>query len=170
MKEKTKNALKVIITLIILIGISVGSYFILKSFGITDIDKLRELIASCGIWSWLMFLVLQILTTVLLCFVPGTSMTFTTLAVILFGANYKAFLICFSGIFLSSAIMDAIGRFGGSVLIQKLVGKKDYNNALNLLQTKGMVYVPVMYLLPVFPDDAICMCCGALKINGGFII
>ena len=61
--------------------------------------------------------------------------------------------------------MDLVGRFGGSKLIIKLIGQEEYDSALNLLQEKGMVYVPIMYLLPVFPDDAICMICGALKIK-----
>lgn len=110
------------------------------------------------------FLTIQILSTVLLCFVPATSMTFIIIAVSLYGPTWQCFVICFSGVIISSIIMDLIGRFGGSKLICKLIGENAYNEALQLLKIKGTVYIPVMYLLPVFPDDAICMAAGACKV------
>ena len=61
--------------------------------------------------------------------------------------------------------MDLIGRFGGNKAIVKILGQEDYDEAKGLIQEKGMVYVPVMYLLPIFPDDAICMVSGATKMN-----
>lgn len=164
-KEPKQKLLRSAIAVLIIAVVSIALFFIFKALGITDIERLRKIISNSGSLGILIFLILQILSTVLLCFVPATSMTFITLGVIMFGANWKAFLICFSGIIISSFLMDAIGRFGGSKLIIKLVGEKTYNEALELLQTKGVVYVPIMYLLPVFPDDAICMCCGALKIK-----
>ena len=111
------------------------------------------------------FLMVQITCTVLLCFVPATSMTFIGIGIYLFGPTWQCFVICFSGVIASSVIMDLIGRFGGSHLIVKLIGHEAYDEALNLLKTKGTVYIPVMYLLPVFPDDAICMAAGTIKVK-----
>ena len=165
MSAKTKLILKIAITITVIAAITVGLYFLFKYLGITDVNKLQEIIRNCGAWGWLVFLILQIICTSLLCFVPAVSMTFITVGVILFGANWKTFILCFSGVFLASVLMDLIGRFGGSKLIMKLIGQKSYDEALNLIQTKGMVYVPVMYLLPIFPDDAICMLCGSLKVK-----
>ena len=160
-----KKKLKLIIALLVIIAISVSCFFILKACGVTNIDNLRVVVSNSGGWGIVVFLLLQIICTVLLCFVPGTSMTFITLGVVMFGPNWKTFLLCFSGVILSSITMDLIGRFGGSKLIIKLVGEGDYNDALALVQEKGVVYVPVMYLLPIFPDDAICMICGATKVK-----
>ena len=75
------------------------------------------------------------------------------------------FLICFLSVILTSVVMDLIGRFGGNKAIVKILGQKEYDEAKDLVQEKGMVYVPVMYLLPIFPDDAICMVSGATKMN-----
>ena len=58
--------------------------------------------------------------------------------------------------------MDLIGRFGGNKAIVKILGQEEYDEAKDLIQEKGMVYVPVMYLLPIFPDDAICMVSGVV--------
>ena len=116
-------------------------------------------------YTWIIFLGLQIIATTLLCFVPGTSMMFITLGVAIFGTTWQCFLICFSGVILSSVTMDLIGRFGGTKLIKKLVGEQEYESALKVVQEKGIVYVPVMYCLPLFPDDAICMICGTMKMK-----
>lgn len=156
---------KLIIALVVIIALSIGVFFLLKQFDLLNIERLREYISSFGILAWLVFLVIQVFTTVVLCFVPATTTTFTTLGIVLFGSNVKTYLIVFSGIFISSIIMDLIGRIGGSRVIIKLIGKEEYENALGLLKEKGMVYVPFMYLLPLFPDDALCMCVGATKIN-----
>lgn len=163
-KLKTK-IIRIVILLATIAALSVGLFFLFKGIGVTDINSLQQIIKNCGAWGVVVFMALQVLCTILLCFVPGTSMTFITVGVIMFGANVKTFLICFGSVLIASFIMDLIGRFGGSKLICKLVGKKTYNDALALIQTKGVVYVPVMYLLPIFPDDAICMCCGALKMK-----
>ena len=163
-----KHKLIIIKTLILILGlvcITIGLYFLFKYLGITDISRLQSLIESAGVWGILVFVSLQVITTILLCFVPATSMTFITLGVILYGANYKTFLMCFSGVIISSIFMDLIGRFGGVKAIKWLVGESTYEQAKDLLKEKGMVYVPFMYLLPMFPDDAICMVCGATRIK-----
>ena len=121
-----------------------------------------------SIWLYIVFLILQIIITTFLSFIPGTSMLFIALGVVLFGSTWQCFLVCFSGVILSSVCMDLLGRFGGSKLVNKMIGQEEYNSALNLVRNHGKVYVPIMYLLPIFPDDAICMCCGTLKMNFWF--
>ncbi len=164
-KEKKIKLLRIAIALTVIIGISVGCFFIFKATGVTNVDNLQHFIESTGAWSVVVYLLLYISFTTLMSFVPGASMTLILVAVAMFGANAKTFVICFSGVVLASACMDLIGRFGGSRLIKALIGEEDYKSALTLVQDKGMVYVPVMYLLPVFPDDAICMIVGATKMN-----
>lgn len=119
-------------------------------------------------WFVIVWILIQVVVTVLLSFVPGTSMMFILGSVALFKDSWAAwqiFLVSFSGVILSSIMMDLVGRFGGAKLAKKLIGEDDYEKAEQLVETKGMVYVPIMYLLPVFPDDAICMCCGAIKMK-----
>ena len=164
-KEKKIKLLRMAIALTVIIGISAGCFFIFKATGVTNVDNLQHFIESTGGWSIIVYLLIYISFTTLMSFVPGASMTLILVAVAMFGPNWKTFLICFSGVVLASACMDLIGRFGGSKLIKILIGEDDYNSALTLVQDKGMVYVPVMYLLPVFPDDAICMIVGATKMN-----
>lgn len=157
--------IKLIIFLAVVIGCSVGFYFLFKALGVTSVSTLRDVLARVGVWSWVVFLALQVVITTLLAFAPGGSMTFISLGVLCFGANWKTFLLCFSGVIISSVLMDLLGRFGGARVVVRLVGKKDYEEAVELIKVKGEVYLPIMYLLPLFPDDALCLVAGMSKIN-----
>ena len=62
-------------------------------------------------------------------------------------------------------MIDAIGRFGGSKVIVKIFGEEEYLKTERLINERGLVYVPIMYLLPLFPDDFICLCVGSMKMK-----
>lgn len=166
-KEKLKKYLKILVVLLVVAAISVGIYFILRHFGFTDADKLKGWIKSTGGWAIIVYILLRVSFTIFLSFVPACSMIFDLLSLATFDyyPPIVIFLICFASVVITSVIMDLIGRFGGNKAIIKILGKEDYEEAKDLVQEKGMVYVPVMYLLPIFPDDAICMVSGATKMN-----
>ncbi len=166
-KEKVKKYLKILVVLLIVAGISVGLYFLLRHFGYTDVDKLKGLLQKTGPWAIIVYIALRVVMTVFLSFMPACSMMFDLLSLATFSYLPAPiiFLICFASVVITSVVMDLIGRFGGNKAIVKILGQEDYDEAKGLVQEKGMVYVPVMYLLPIFPDDAICMVSGATKMN-----
>lgn len=166
-KEKLKKYLKILIVLLVVAAISVGLYFLLKHFGLTDEQKLKEFLINTKGWAVIVYILLRVVATIFLSFVPACSMIFDLLSVATFDyyPPIVIFLICFTSVVITSVCMDLIGRFGGNKAIIKILGKEDYEEAKDLVQEKGMVYVPVMYLLPIFPDDAICMVSGATKMN-----
>ncbi|NLB48594.1 MAG: VTT domain-containing protein [Erysipelotrichia bacterium] len=128
---------------------------------------LKQWLKKAGPWAIIAYIALRIVATIFLSFMPATSMIFDLLylAALDYIPPILIFLTCVTSVVISSVIMDLIGRFGGSRLIIKLIGQKDYEEASELVQQKGMVYVPFMYLLPLFPDDAICMIAGSTKMN-----
>ena len=166
-KEKVKKYLKILVVLLIVAGISVGLYFLLRHFGYTDVDKLKGFLQKTGPWAIIVYIALRVVMTVFLSFMPACSMMFDLLSLATFSYLPAPiiFLICFASVVITSVVMDLIGRFGGNKAIVKILGQEDYDEAKGLVQEKGMVYVPVMYLLPIFPDDAICMVSGAPKMN-----
>ena len=166
-KEKLKKYLKILIVLLVIASISVGLFFILRAFGLTDINLLKEWLKKTGPWAIISYVVLRVVCTIFLSFMPACSMIFDLLSLAVFDylPPFVIFLICFASVVITSVVMDLIGRFGGNKAIIKILGQKDYDEAKDLIQEKGMVYVPVMYLLPIFPDDAICMVSGATKMN-----
>lgn len=166
-KEKLKKYFKILLVLMTVALISVGLYFILRAVGFTDINKIKGFLKKTGPWVIIVYILVRVSFTVFLSFVPACSMLFDLLSLATFDYLPPAaiFGICFSSVVITSIVMDLIGRFGGSKAIIKILGKEDFEEAKGLVQEKGMVYVPVMYLLPIFPDDAICMVSGATKMN-----
>ena len=166
-KEQIKKYLKILIVLLAVASLSIGLYFILRAFGLTDVDKIKHWLQQVGPWAIAAYIVLRVVCTIFLSFMPACSMAFDLLSLATFDylPPFVIFLICFSSVVITSVVMDLIGRFGGNKAIIKILGQEDYNEAKDLVQEKGMVYVPVMYLLPIFPDDAICMVSGATKMN-----
>ena len=166
-KEKLKKYLKILIVLLVVAAISVGLYFLLDHFGLTDVPKLKALLINTHGWAVVVYILLRVVATIFLSFVPACSMAFDLLSMATFDyyPPIIIFLICFTSVVITSVCMDLIGRFGGNKAIIKILGKEDYEEAIGLVQEKGLVYVPVMYLLPIFPDDAICMVSGATKMN-----
>ncbi len=121
--------------------------------------------------SWvggLLFIFLQIICTTVLCFLPGTTMMFIVLGQALYPEPWQAFLIVFSGVVVSSTAMYLVGRFGGYKLCAKMLGEEDCEKATRLLRNKGSVFFPIMMLFPMFPDDALVMISGTLKMNLGW--
>ena len=110
-------------------------------------------------------LLVQVVLTTLLCFVPGFSMAFIILVQALFDSIWQSFAVAFTGVMLSSLIMYLTGRFGGYKLCQKILGQKDCERASELLNNKGAVYFPLMMMFPMFPDDALVMVAGTLKMS-----
>ncbi len=159
-----KNWIKVGLVLLALVGLSVGIYFILRACGVTDIETLREIISNCGAWGWVVFIALFTLASTFLCFIPGTSATFIGVSIVLFGA-LKGFIISTISVFLSSALMFCIGNFCGEKVAARLVGKESLEKAQNLLDMKSKMLLPLMFLFPIFPDDALCMVAGMTKMR-----
>ena len=61
--------------------------------------------------------------------------------------------------------MYLIGRFGGYKVCQKMLGEEDCEKASELLNHKGAVYFPLMMMFPIFPDEALIMIAGTLKMS-----
>ena len=159
-----KKWLKFGIVVLVLAAISVGIYFALRAAGITSVEGLRALIAKCGAWGWVAFIALFTISSTLLCFVPGTSATFIAVSILLFGA-WQGFIISTVSVFLASSLMFLIGNTLGEQVAGKIVGKDSLQKAQNLLDMKSKMLLPLMFLFPVFPDDALCMVAGMTKMK-----
>ena len=131
--------LKITLTVIVLAGLSVALYFV----GFKG-DWIKPIVESTGFFGYIIFILLNIIITTLMTFVPGMTFTFTLLAVQLFG-TLPGFIVSAIACFLSSLVKFIIGDKLGEPFIT--------------------VLVPVMLAFPFFPDDAICMISGMTKMK-----
>ena len=116
-------------------------------------------------YGWIFMIFFQIALTILLCVLPGVSMAFIVLCTAIYSEPWEAFLICFISVMIASFVMYLIGRFGGYKVCVKLLGEEDCEKAIQLLDVKSKVYFPLMMLFPAFPDEALTMLAGTLKMK-----
>lgn len=170
--KKYEKIVKILLLLLIFVLISVLSTFILSLFGVvyfegTELRINQEMFDSFKT-SWygcILIVLIQVAVTSLLSFVPGASMAFIYLLQEMYNNPPLAFLIAFSGVMLSSFMLYVLGRFGGYKLCERLLGKEDCEKASDLLNNRGTIFFPIMMLFPVFPDDALTMVAGTLKMS-----
>ncbi|MBQ8413875.1 MAG: TVP38/TMEM64 family protein [Clostridia bacterium] len=168
--NRTKIA-RIALMLLIFISISVVSTLLLYLFGIIYFEdgiQINKELFSYFSTTWygcIVIILAQVIITSLLSFVPGASMAFIILLETLYEDSWVAFIVAFSGVMLSSLMMYLIGRYGGYNLGKKLIGEEDCEKASDLLNNKGLIYFPMMMMFPVFPDDALVMVAGTLKMS-----
>ncbi|MBE6584318.1 MAG: VTT domain-containing protein [Ruminococcaceae bacterium] len=165
-----------LLTLGIFIGVSVVCMLIFWACGIIyfqDGMQFNMDIFDSFKNSWtgyVMVVLLEVIFTTLLCFVPGASMMFIVVIQNLYSNPFIAFAVAFTGVLLSSLFMYISGRFGGYNLCVKFLGKEDCEKATKLLRNKGTAFFPLMMLFPVFPDDALVMIAGTMKMSMAWFI
>lgn len=169
--EIFKKIGKILLTLLIMVAISVVCTIILSLFGVVYYDdgiQLNQELFLSFANSWygsILIIIIQVVVTSVLSFVPGSSMAFIILLQTLYPNPVIAFIVAFSGVMLSSFMLYFLGRFGGYALCKKLLGEEDCEKASDLLNVKGKIYFPLMMMFPMFPDDAIVMVAGTLKMD-----
>ena len=175
MKEFVNKRKKLIINILIMIAIivvfSIVSTLLLSAFGVISFDDGIQFNTSLfdrfrdSWYGWIVFILAQTVLTMFLCAIPGASMAFIILCTNLYPEPWQAFIISFASVMISSTVMYMIGRFGGYKVCEKLLGAEDCEKSLELLRNKGTIYFPLMMMFPIFPDDALVMIAGTLKMK-----
>ena len=69
------------------------------------------------------------------------------------------------------AIAYILGFKFGSKAVRWCAGSdEDYQKWIKVFNTKGKWYYALTVLLPVFPDDILCIVAGGVKMNFGFFM
>lgn len=170
-KSRLKAITNLLLLVLVLVAVSLAFLFILESFDIiSHEDGLKfntELFISFkGTWyGWLVIILVQIVATTLLCFIPGVALAFLVLIDALYPIKWQAFIVSFIAVMSSSLIMYLVGKYGGYKICEKILGEKDCKKAADLLKHKTTVYFPIMMMFPMFPDDALVMLAGTFKMS-----
>ena len=162
---------KIFLMLLSVVALSAAAMLVLYAFDIIYFDDGMQMNMDLfaqfqnSWYGWIIVIAIQVIVTSLLCFIPGASMAFIMLLTAIYEDSITAFVLAFVGVMLSSLLMYITGRFGGYAICTKLLGKEDCEKASRLLNNRGVVFFPVMMLFPLFPDDALVMVAGTLKMS-----
>lgn len=163
-KEIWKMILRLILV-ILLVGIVIlVGYLICRHFGLNDIskDEIQALVQKTGIFGPFVFIVISFLQVTI---IPVPSTITIVAGSYLFGF-WKGFIYSFIGIMLGSMFAFFLGRVIGRKFIDWIVGdRKVVEKYLNRLRGRENVLLFFMFLLPFFPDDALCSIAGLLPIS-----
>lgn len=159
-----KKWLKILLVILVFAIISVAIFLILKAFNITNLSTLRSLINNSGDYSYIVYTLILSFLLVALCFVPLLNTTLAILGITLFGAKI-AFITNMIAVFISSSILFFIGDKLGEKFASKLVGKKNLEETQNAIDHKSKFWLPILFVTPGVPDEAICLVAGITKIK-----
>ena len=169
--KNKKALLNMLIMLIFFVVLSVVSVLLLMAFDVIYFEEGMHFNADLfddfkNAWYGLIiFIIVQTVLSIFLCIIPGAAMAFILLSQAIYPIAWQAFVLSFTSVMISSMVMYIVGRFGGYKLCAKLLGEEDCAKALGLLRDKGTVFFPFMMMFPIFPDDALVMIAGTLKMS-----
>lgn len=155
-----ERLIKSLLSLYILLFVVLGIYTILQRTGFFEViqskEKLQEYLQKTGVWMPVLYTLLQFLQVVIL---PIPSVLSTIVGVALFG-GFWAMLYSLLGILLGSLVAFLIGRRLGERAVAWIVGVETLKKWKKKLQGKDNIFLTLMFILPVFPDDILCFVAG----------
>lgn len=132
---------------------------------INSVEKIRKVVEKGGVFSFLIFMLLQFLQTTIL---QLPSFLFTMAGAIVFG-RWTAFVLSFVSVLLGSLLMFWIGRRVGRRFLTWLVGKDKTDKWIERL-SHGKYLFFLMMLFPLFPDDILCVVAGVTDMSFSFFV
>lgn len=149
----------------ILLTIIYTIYFIIVKTNIlqqlTSFEDLRQLILGFGGWGILTYIVINLLQ----CIVIPVPTTLTVLVGTAIYGPFVAFLYATIGVIIGSSIAFVIGRYCSRPVINWIFGKEKIDKYQNILKNRTGIILFLTLILPLFPDDLICMLAGISEIS-----
>ena len=152
------------VLLAILIAVAV-IYFIGQAEGwwamFNSVEELQEYVSGFGSWAPLAFFLIQVIQ-VILAPIPGSV---TTLFGGMFFGFWKAMLLSVSAVLTGSVILFLMAKYLGRPLVTRLVGKKRVDKYMKSMSARQFWVLFMMFLMPFFPDDILCLMAGLTAIR-----
>lgn len=155
-----KKVWKILLIAMVVGAVGAGAYFLMKALGLDNLEGLRQVIDNSfwGVFVFSLILIAQVI------FLPAGTLAFTASAVVLFESPVKAWLICWLSLAIGSWIMFWLGRIFGSKILKWIVGSEKAEKYATYLG-KAKFVLPLILLVPVFPDDIVCLGAGLSNVN-----
>ncbi|MCK5758449.1 MAG: TVP38/TMEM64 family protein [Clostridiales bacterium] len=158
------------VLLIILIAVIV-LFFIGRAKGwmsmFNSVEELQAYISGYGAWAPLVFFGLQVVQ-VIIAPIPGSV---TTLFGGVFFGFWNAMFISVGAVLTGSIILFLFAKYLGRPLVTRLVGEKRVKKYMKDMSARQFWVLFMMFLMPFFPDDVLCLMAGLTAIRlPGFIL
>lgn len=164
-KFKNYNILKKLtLTLFIIVTVCMIVYTILYKMNvlskISSVQGLKNYILSTGGMGIFIYISIQALQVV---FLPIPASIICIVGSLIYGP-FLGGLYCSVGVLIGSFISFFIGRIFGYKLVSWIVGTDNTNKYSETIRTRGIFFLGLAFLLPMFPDDILCFIAGITNI------
>jgi uncharacterized membrane protein YdjX (TVP38/TMEM64 family) len=129
-------------------------------------ESLQAYLEQTGAWMPILYVVLQYLQVVIL---PIPSVVSTVAGVTLFGP-LQATVYSLIGIILGSITAFVIGRKLGNKAVRWMIGEDSLKKWQKKLKGKDNLFLTIMFLLPMFPDDVLCFIAGLSSMSTKYFL
>ena len=164
-KRNRNQTGKFAVVIAALAAVTAGCFFMLRAAGFTNAEGLQSAMEGSGIWIYGMYLGLYVLQAVLLSVMPGNTALFVSAGYLIFSDFWTALILAVIGNQIASIIIFFIGRHAGRKVLYWLFDKEKFDKRLDEITDKGLKVVPALFLIPLFPNDLVCLACGASKMR-----
>lgn len=163
--KNNKSKLKFCLWSLVIIIAVIGAIAYLKSSGIlnyfTSVEVFKNYIKGFGEKSYIVFFIIQFSASILAP-IPN-NVTAAAGAAIL--GMWQAFFISTLATLAGSSAAFMLAKKFGKPITDKLVSSKVSDKYGSLIEKRGTGLLTLMFLMPFFPDDALCLLAGLSKIS-----
>lgn len=150
-----------VIALIILGGIGLFLWKTGFFFALSSSASIQAYINRFSPFGQCFFFLIQLMSVV---FAPIPSNITALAGAVLFGL-WESFLLTYAAVIFGSLLVFGLARILGRSFTDRVVSKKISEKYLNVIQSKQDIFLLLVFLLPFFPDDLICILAGLTKIR-----
>lgn len=140
----------------LIFGDSIGDWWAGFSSTLMTPEGFRAWVEGFGAWGPVVFFLAQAVQVIVVP-IPGTL--FPPVGALAFGP-WLALGLSLAGMALGSAVVFLVARRWGRPLAVRLVGEDRISRYENLMTARGGLLIWLVFLLPLLPDDAICVLAG----------
>ncbi|MFO7612301.1 MAG: TVP38/TMEM64 family protein [Clostridia bacterium] len=133
-----------------------------------SVEELQEYVSGFGAWAPLAFYFLQV-AQVILAPLPGSV---TTLFGGMFFGFWPAMLISIAAVLTGSIMLFFFAKYLGRPLVVRMIGEKRVEKYMGRMSSRQFWVLFMMFLMPFFPDDLLCLMAGlsSIRFPGFFIL
>lgn len=161
---------KFLISVFILLIFTLAVLLFMLRSGFFDVvqspEKFAAYLESAGGWMPVAYIVLQFLQVLIL---PIPSFVSVAAGVALFGA-FKTLIYSLLAIVPASIVGFFIGRKLGRKAVVWMIGEDSLEKWQNKLKGKDNLILTAMFLLPLFPDDILCIVAGLSTMSNRYFL
>lgn len=163
LNKKILARLSFVSFLILSIGLII--YYIFSKLSILEIfssvSGLKDFILSTGSRGILIYILIQASQVVIL---PIPAAVICIAGSLIYGPLLGG-IYCSIGVLIGSFISFFLGRTCGHKLVSWIVGEDNCNKYSSIILKRGTFFLGLAFLLPMFPDDILCLIAGITNMS-----